>query len=137
MTVSLQISDKTYDAEFVQKLEEISGENFHKCMQCGTCTAACPMEEKMEESPRRIILLSHWGLKEKVTESNTVWLCATCQTCQAMCPRGIDLTKVMEAIRQLALRENENYVEPNKISEETLGDVPQIALVSCFRKHTS
>ena len=135
--MSIKISDKTYDPEFVKKLEEISGENFHKCMQCGTCTGACPMEEQMDTPPRRIVLLSHWGLKDKVTDSNTVWLCATCQTCYAQCPRGLELPKLMEAIRQYMLRTNENYVEPGDISEEVLEDLPQIAMVSCFRKHTS
>ncbi|MFC2171628.1 4Fe-4S dicluster domain-containing protein [Acidobacteriota bacterium] len=135
--VSIKISDKTYDPQFVKKLEEISGQNFHQCMQCGTCSGACPMEEQMDTSPRKIMLLSHWGLKEKVTDTNTVWLCATCNTCYARCPRGIELPKLMEAIRQLALRDNENYKEPFEIPDEVMEELPQIALVSCFRKHTS
>ena len=68
---------------------------------------------------------------------NTVWLCATCNTCYARCPRGLDLPKIMEAIRQVRLRDNVNHVEPNAISKEELRRLPQIALVSCFRKHTS
>ena len=135
--MSIQITDRTYDPEFVKKLEEISGENFHKCMQCGTCSAACPMDEAMDLPPRKIILLSHWGLKEKVSAANTMWLCATCQNCYARCPRGIDITKVMEALRLLTLRENQDFVAPNEIPEEMLKDMPQIALVSCFRKHTA
>ena len=135
--MTLKITDKTHDLEYIKKLEEISGENLHKCMQCGTCTAGCPMEEKMDIPPRKIILLSHFGMKEELTDSNTVWLCATCNTCYARCPRGLDIPKVMEAIRQVALRENKNHIEPNEISKEVLRDVPQIALISCFRKHTS
>jgi len=135
--MKIQITDKTCDPEFVKKLEEISGQNIHKCMQCGTCTGGCPMGEEVDLPPRSIILLSHFGLKEKVTDSNTVWLCASCNTCYARCPRGLDIPKVMEAIRQLSLRDNQNHVEPNEISKEVLRDLPQIALVSCFRKHTS
>ena len=135
--MTFDITDKTHDEEFIKKLEEISGENIHKCMQCGTCTGGCPMTEEMDIPPRRILLLSHFGMKEKVSDSNTVWLCATCNTCYARCPRGLDLPKVMEAIRQVSLRENKNHIEPNKLSKEMLRKVPQIALVSCFRKHTS
>ncbi len=135
--MTIEITDKTFDKEFVKKLEEISGENCHKCMQCGTCTAACPMANEMDVSPRRIMLLSNLGLKEKATAANTIWLCATCNSCQAQCPRGINIPKIMEALRQMLLRKNENYIEPNQIPEDVLADIPQIALVSCFRKHTS
>jgi heterodisulfide reductase subunit C len=136
-SVKIKISDKTYDREFVKKLEEISGENFHTCMQCGTCSGACPMGDQMDTPPRRIVLLSHMGLKDRVVDSNTVWMCATCETCYVRCPRGIKLPKLMEAIRQYRLRTNTNYVEPSEISEDVLEDLPQIAIVSCFRKHTS
>jgi heterodisulfide reductase subunit C len=135
--LTIEISDKTYDEEFVKKVEEISGENFHKCMQCGNCSGGCPMSEHTDIPPRRIILLTHFGLKDKVIDSKTPWVCATCNNCSAHCPRGVDLPKVMEAIRQLTLRKNINYIEPSEIPEETMADLPQIALVSCFRKHTS
>jgi len=43
----------------------------------------------------------------------------------------------MEALRLLTLRKNKNYVEPSKMPRETIADLPQIALVSGFRKLTS
>ena len=135
--MTLKITDVTHDEEFIRKLEEVSGENVHKCMQCGTCTGGCPMTDKMDMPPRQIMLLSHLGLKNKVTESNTVWLCATCNACYARCPRGLELPKIMEAIRQLTLRENVNRVEPNDIPADVIKEMPQIAIVSCFRKNTS
>ncbi len=135
--MTLKITDVSHDEEFIHKLDEIGGENVHKCMQCGTCTGGCPMIDKMDLTPRQIMLFSHYGLKEKVSDANTVWLCATCNTCYARCPRGIEIPKVMETVRQLSLRTNVNRVEPNKIPEEVLKEMPQIALVSCFRKNTS
>ena len=135
--MSIKITDKTHDREFIRKLKEISGEDFHKCMQCGTCTGGCPMTDDMDIPPRKIILLSHFGMKEEVTAANTAWLCATCSACYARCPRGLDIPKVMEAIRQIMLRENVNHIEPNELPEELLREAPQIALVSCFRKHTA
>lgn len=135
--MTILITDKTYDKEFVKKIEEISGENFHQCMQCGTCSSGCPMNESMDFPPRKTMLLCHFGLRDLVMEANTAWICATCNTCYVRCPRGIDIPRVMEAIRQLTLRKNINYIEPQKIPEKVLGQLPQIALVSCFRKHTS
>ncbi|MHC4778938.1 MAG: 4Fe-4S dicluster domain-containing protein [Planctomycetota bacterium] len=135
--MTLKITGKNYDREFVRKLEEISGENFHKCMQCGTCTAGCPMISEMDHPPRKVILMSHFGFKEIVLQANTPWLCATCNTCSVRCPRGIDLPRLMEAVRLITLRENRNHVEPGEIPKDVLRKSPQIALVSCFRKHTS
>jgi hypothetical protein len=43
----------------------------------------------------------------------------------------------MEAIRQITLRTNENYLEPFEIDDELVEDLPPIAMVSCFRKHTA
>ena len=131
------ILDKTYDKEFVRKVEEISGENFHKCLQCGTCSGGCPMGDDMDIPPRKIVLMAHFGMKDKIEDSNTVWLCASCHTCFARCPRGLDIPKIMEAIRQVNLRNNVNFIEPSEIGEEDLANLPQIALVSCFRKHTA
>ncbi|MFH2012395.1 MAG: 4Fe-4S dicluster domain-containing protein [Pseudomonadota bacterium] len=135
--MTIEISDKTYDEEFVKKVEDISGENFHKCMQCGTCSGGCPMIEHMDIHPHQLMILTHFGLKDKVVSSKTSWICATCNACSVRCPRGIEITKVMEAIRQLTLRDNINYIEPSAISEDIIADLPQIAMVSCFRKHTS
>lgn len=135
--MSIVISNQTVIQDFVRKVEEISGEKFSKCMQCGTCTGSCPMIVEMKISPRKLVLLSKFGQQESVTDANTVWLCASCHSCKVRCPRGIDLPKVMEAIRLVTLRKNENYLEPYEIEKEVFEDLPPIALVSCFRKHTA
>ncbi|TKJ41029.1 heterodisulfide reductase [candidate division LCP-89 bacterium B3_LCP] len=131
------ISDRTIISDFVRKVEEISGENFSKCMQCGTCSGSCPMMENMTFGPRMMILRANFGQEEQVIGDNTAWICASCHSCMVRCPRGIDIAKLMEAIRQISLRMNENYVEPFKIDEEILEELPPIAMVSCFRKHTA
>lgn len=135
--MAIIISDKTYDREFVEKVEEISGENFHKCMQCGTCSGVCPMTDHTDYTPRKLVIMTHLGLRDRVCEANNAWVCATCNSCTVRCPRGLELPKVMEAIRLLTLRKNINYVEPSGLPEEALAELPQIALVGCFRKHTS
>jgi heterodisulfide reductase subunit C len=131
------ITDSKEIRDFVRKVEEISGEKFSKCMQCGTCSGLCPMSDRMTITPRRFVLYSKWGLQDQVLGGNTVWLCASCHSCLVRCPRGLDLPKVMEAIRQITLRKNENYLEPFEIEDELIKELPPIAMVSCFRKHTA
>jgi heterodisulfide reductase subunit C len=91
----------------------------------------------MDTMPRKVMRMTQLGLEEAVEESKTSWTCASCHSCTVSCPRGIDLARVMEAIRQLTLRRNVDMVEPSKLDEETLRELPQIAMVSCFRKLTS
>ena len=133
----IEISEKTVKSDFVEKVMKLSGQNIYQCFQCGTCGGACPMSATMETVPRKIMRMAQLGLEERVGESNTCWTCASCHTCTVNCPRGIDLARVMEAIRQLSLRKNENHIEPSKLSAEKIKKLPQIALVSCFRKMTS
>jgi heterodisulfide reductase subunit C len=135
--MAIKINNKTIDNDFINKIEEISGQPIHKCMQCGTCSGGCPMNKVVDLSPRRIVQMSNFGLRDIVESANTAWVCASCHTCLVRCPRGLDLPRIMEAIRLLTLRKNKNYIEPMKIKREEFEDMPQIALVSCFRKHTA
>jgi heterodisulfide reductase subunit C len=133
----IEISEKTVKGEFIEKVMKLSGQNIYKCFQCGTCGGACPMTDHMDTMPRRIMRMTQLGLEEGVEASKTCWTCASCHTCTVNCPRGIDLARVMEAIRQLTLRRNVDMVELCELDEATLCELPQIAMVSCFRKLTS
>lgn len=118
---------------FIKLVEELSGQNLFACYQCGRCSAGCPMVKKMDAIPSLVMRLLQLG-DEKVLEKNTYWLCASCYTCDVRCPKGIDIAKVMEALRQIKLRKNINYVDLRNIEE--IEELPQIALISNFRKYT-
>jgi heterodisulfide reductase subunit C len=132
-----ELSIQRLHSEFVKKVEEISGQSLLSCNQCGKCSAGCPMCFAMDRLPNQIIRLAQLGLEEDVAKANTVWICASCLTCSVRCPRGVDLGRIMEAIRLVTLRKNVDYLEAAKIPIPTLSDLPQIALVSVFRKHTA
>jgi heterodisulfide reductase subunit C len=133
----IHISSRTLQSEFVKKVAEISGQDLLSCNQCGKCSAGCPMCFAMDWLPNQIIRLAQLGLEEDIAASKTIWLCASCLTCTVRCPRGVDLGRVMEALRLITLRKNIDYVSTLNISKETVGELPQIALVSGFRKHTA
>ncbi len=133
----VELSSKKLRSDFVKKVTEISGQNLNLCYQCGKCSAGCPMCFAMDILPNQIVRLVQLGLEKDIAASNTVWLCASCLTCTAQCPKGVDLSRIMEALRLLVLRKNKNYVEPSKMSPETIEELPQIAMVSGFRKLTS
>jgi len=133
----IQISSRTLQSDFVKKVAEISGQDLLACNQCGKCSAGCPMCFAMDLLPNQVIRLAQLGLEEDIAAAKTVWLCASCLTCTARCPRGVDLGRVMEAIRLITLRKNIDYVVATSIPKDIIGELPQIALVSGFRKHTA
>jgi heterodisulfide reductase subunit C len=132
----IELNLKKLRSDFVKKIEELSGQNLLSCYQCGKCSAGCPMVSAMDILPNQAIRLVQLGLQEDVLKSETIWLCASCVTCGARCPRGVDLSRIMEALRQIMLRKKHDGIDLAKIPRGTLADLPPIALVSCFRKNT-
>ena len=135
-STSMRISLSRNDVQnaIIKKVEDISGQNVLACNQCGKCSAGCPMVSLMDLLPNQIIRLVQLGQIGDVLNSKTIWLCASCFTCTSRCPKGVDLAKVMEALRLLLLRKSTNYVEPSELDIDE--NLPQIALVSNFRKMT-
>jgi heterodisulfide reductase subunit C len=132
----IELNLKKLRSDFVKKIEELSGQSLMSCYQCGKCSAGCPMVSTMDILPNQAIRLVQLGLQEDVLKSETIWLCASCVTCGARCPRGVDLSRIMEALRQIKLRKKHDGIDLSKIRRDTLADLPPIALVSCFRKNT-
>lgn len=132
----IAVSTKTVRGQFVTRISEISGQNVFACYQCGLCSAGCPASGAMDVSPNRIMRLVQLGLEGEIARSGTIWLCASCLTCSIRCPRGIDLARVMEALRLIILRKNISHVDLSEISREALLELPQVALVANFRKFT-
>lgn len=133
----ITISSATIDREFIDKVAEISGEPIRKCMQCGTCSAVCPMDASAVTTPRSLIHMTLLGQKQSAIEADFAWMCVSCHECMVRCPRDLDVAKIIEAVRLVLLRTNVNLVEPNKLDPEKIKDFPQIAMVSSFRKHTA
>ena len=133
---TLQLSGERIGDRIFLKIEEISGEKVFRCMQCGSCSAGCPMHDRMDIAPNQIWKLLQMGEYEKVKNSESIWACLSCFTCGVRCPKGIDLAKVMEAVRQLLVRKRLDRGDGNTIPKEILEEVPQIALISCLRKQS-
>jgi len=133
----LNITQRTVSEELRQKIKEISGEDVSKCYQCGTCSGSCPMNTHAKVLPRQTMALAQLGQEEALLACDMPWICAACHMCVVRCPRGIDIARVMEALRQIKLRQNIDQIELSNLQPEEIADLPQIAMVSGFRKLTS
>ena len=131
-----KLSIASVRGKFVGQIEDISGENLLACNQCGKCSAGCPVAFSMDILPNQVIRLAQLGI-EDVLECQTIWTCAACLICVSRCPKGIDLPRVMEAMRLIAMERNGNRIETNELSPEMVGEVPQLALIGGFRKYST
>jgi len=133
----INISRKKIRDSFVDKVQELSGQNLLACYQCGKCSAGCPAVSDMDILPNQIIRFAQLGLKDELLASRAIWICASCMTCNSRCPKGINIAEVIEALRQILLRKREDHLKIEKLSDEEKEDIPPIALISCMRKYTS
>ena len=83
----------------------VGGERIHHCLQCGLCSGSCPLSLWMDYTPRRLLLLSREGFKEKALSSYTIWLCTSCYACTVECPKNIKVTDLMYALKARAIQE--------------------------------
>lgn len=94
------------DKEFASWVtSQTGGENLRHCIQCGICSAACPLSLYMDYTPRRLINLAREGFKKEVLSSLTIWLCSSCYACRVECPKEIQVTDIMYLLKRKAIEE--------------------------------
>ncbi|MEW6251629.1 MAG: 4Fe-4S dicluster domain-containing protein [Planctomycetota bacterium] len=101
-----------------ERMHQATGESVFECYQCGKCTAGCPLAAEMDYSPNQIIRLLQLGLPglvEEALRSLAVWLCLTCEQCATRCPQEVELPKIMEYLRQQALKRGTVHPEARDI----------------------
>lgn len=118
----------------IDELQDLCDENVFGCYQCGTCAAGCPFIDEMDLTPDEVLRHVIMDRKE-VLRSKTIWLCASCFTCAERCPRDLNITKIMEALRQIVLRSNIDETDMTGLTEEEKRSIPQLAFVCLFRKN--
>lgn len=128
------ISAGKVQGQFVRDVEDISGQGLLDCNQCGKCSAGCPVVGVMDLLPSQVIRMAQLGM-EQVLESKTIWICASCLTCVSRCPKGVDLPRLMEALREISLRTGATELDLDSLPPELVQELPQLAIVGGFRKY--
>jgi heterodisulfide reductase subunit C len=96
-----------------REVEERSGEKARLCYQCGKCSTGCLFNFAMDILPHRAMKLVQYGQKERLLASHAIWICASCVTCTARCPNDIDIARVIDTLREMALEEGIKPAEKN------------------------
>jgi len=93
-------------------LQDVTGENVMLCYQCKKCTLGCPSSYRMSLKPHELMRALQLGLKENVFWSGTIWICLSCETCNARCPQGINILRVIDGLREMTLSKKVDYYNP-------------------------
>jgi len=92
--------------DFVHEVEKLpGGDKILECIQCGVCSGGCPTRDSMDYSPTQIIKMITLGMRDEVLHGYTIWKCSSCYTCATRCPRGIEITTLMQSLKSLSLKE--------------------------------
>ena len=67
------------------------------CLQCAICTGSCPTARVIDGyNPREIILrYLLYGEEKEIVDSDLIWCCTTCHTCEERCPHGISVSELL------------------------------------------
>jgi heterodisulfide reductase subunit C len=57
----------------------------------------------MDLQPNQVLRLIQINDRASLLGASTMWICASCQTCSVRCPENIDIAKIMDALRKVAL----------------------------------
>ena len=90
----------TIDFDFLKRVEEESGIKVSACFQCGKCSNGCPVSFAMDYLPYQVVRFVHLGAKDRLVNSKTIWVCASCQTCLTRCPNEIDIPRLMDYLKE-------------------------------------
>ncbi|PKN61158.1 MAG: heterodisulfide reductase [Deltaproteobacteria bacterium HGW-Deltaproteobacteria-15] len=101
--INLENADPGFRKELAQ---QPGGEKITACFTCRTCVASCPIAAVNDRfNPLRIIRMALYGLRKEVLESDFIWLCSSCYSCQERCPQGVNITEFMTLLKNMAVKE--------------------------------
>jgi len=109
--VGVEIAVKSEGEVFKEMVLKLAGDEVKTCIQCGTCSASCPMAHLMEDPIRKLIKFVLEGMKEEALESKTIWLCTSCLLCTVRCPRNIKPMAVVSALKQIYESEGRRCID--------------------------
>jgi heterodisulfide reductase subunit C2 len=87
------------NSEFIDEIKTTESFNASACMNCGVCTAICPMGLNL--LPRQLFRYVVIGVEEKVLENQeTIFSCLMCKMCEQNCPAKVSIVENVRTLRR-------------------------------------
>ncbi len=107
-----------YDTVGFEKIAALpGGESLEWCYGCGKCIPVCPVDLVGEYGPRKIHRKVQTGMD--LQHDPDLWLCTTCMNCLRVCPKEVNMIKIMPAVREAAVAEGAVPSELQDVFEKT------------------
>lgn len=103
------------DSKLMTELKQFGAINPEACINCGNCTAVCPLTTSEHPFPRRTIRLVQMGLRDRLKASIDPWLCYFCGDCSITCPRGAEPAETMMATRRWLISQYDSSGQAKKL----------------------
>jgi heterodisulfide reductase subunit C len=87
----------------LNEVERLSATPVSACYQCHKCSSGCPVAPDADLLSSQVMRLIQFGAEDDVLGCEAIWLCASCAACSTRCPMGIDIARVMDTLRMLAV----------------------------------
>ncbi|KAA6351857.1 heterodisulfide reductase subunit C [termite gut metagenome] len=94
---------------YISEIKSDTGVNVNRCYQCGKCSAGCAINENMDYPPSVVMRMLQTNSVEnynRILRSESIWMCVSCQNCLTRCPMEIDIPRLMDNLREKALKKN-------------------------------
>jgi len=86
------------DTDFLNEIKSGEAFNAAACMNCGICTAICPLG--IDLLPRNLFRYVVVGVVGKVMENQqTIFSCLMCKMCEQNCPAGVRIADNVRTLR--------------------------------------
>ncbi|UCF05284.1 MAG: (Fe-S)-binding protein [bacterium] len=85
-------------------VEKLKKNKAFSCLECGKCTAVCPISRFNESySPRRMVAEGLFYGADGLVDDRLLWSCLTCQLCSQRCPVDVRYSEYMRDVRAEAV----------------------------------
>jgi len=92
------------DYDLAEKIKTGTDFNAAACINCGSCTALCPLG--IELHPRMLFRYALMGARDKVMENTEeIFSCLLCKMCEDNCPAGVPIAGNIRALRSYINRD--------------------------------
>jgi len=126
----------THEARW-ERIVRLTGGAANVCRACGDCTVSCRWGLFDSEGPDMWALLQNAqrGPDADPALESALWYCATCGSCETICPRGVRTTDLIVGLRSLAYDEGRNPPVLNEILESLQLDGNPDGVPASLRRH--